>query len=87
MRSKGAAHASPACRNAQLPQLTGAGFFGGVSGLSFNRAVLRDPVDERAFIDNLHFGFTTAVIPVPGAAVLGALGAGLAVGLRRRRVL
>jgi hypothetical protein len=65
----------------------GAGFFGGVSDISFNRAVLRDPVDERVFIDNLHFGFTAAVIPVPGAVVLGVLGAGLAAGLRRRRVL
>jgi hypothetical protein len=65
----------------------GTGFFGGVSGVSFNRAVLRDPVDDRAFIDNLHFGFVSPVIPAPGALVLGTFGVALAGWLRGRSIL
>jgi hypothetical protein len=65
----------------------GAGFFGGVSGIAFDRAVLRDPVDDRVFIDNLHFGVNGGVIPAPGAVVLGIVGAALTGWLRRRRGL
>ncbi len=66
---------------------SGTGFFGGVSGISFNKAVLRDWVDDTVYIDNLHFGTSGATIPAPGAVLLGTLGAGLVGWLRRRRSL
>ena len=45
------------------------------------------PGDLTAGIDNIHFGQAGGVIPAPGAAILGGLGAALVGYLRKRKAL
>lgn len=46
----------------------GRGLFGGVTTLfGFNRIVVRDWADDRAFIDNMFFGAATLAAPEPGS--------------------
>jgi PEP-CTERM motif len=60
----------------------GTGFFGGiVSDMPFDRAILSDWMDDRVFVDNLHF----ASVPEPSAFALALIGAG-ALWIRRSRL-
>jgi hypothetical protein len=63
---------------------SGSGFFGGVSSEPFNRVVVRDWVDNFAYIDNLHLGPAS---PEPSTLALLGIGASilLASALRRRK--
>jgi len=55
-------------------------FFGLVSDTSFDKVVIRDPLDNFVFIDDLYFG---APVPAPGGVAV--LLAGLLMPARRRR--
>lgn len=62
---------------------SGLGFFAGVvSDTPFNRAVIRDWVDDLAFIENL--SFVATAVPEPSMAVLFGMGAGLLMRRTRR---
>jgi len=61
---------------------SGAGFFAGVTGLTFDRVVISDWVDNFVFIDRVYF----ASVDVPEPGTLALLGLGLVgMGYARRR--
>jgi hypothetical protein len=65
---------------------SGTGFFGGAleNGGTFDRVVIRDWVDNFAFIDNLYFGGGPAAVPDTGSALgLLSLAGTVLAGLRR----
>jgi PEP-CTERM motif len=64
---------------------SGLGFFGGVvSDTAFDRAVLKDWVDDRAFIDDLYFSSGSVAVPEPTSLLL--LGTGLLAVASRRLI-
>ena len=49
---------------------SGTGFFAGVTGVTFDHAVISDWVDSAVFVDNLHFSGQVSGVPEPSTAGL-----------------
>jgi len=63
---------------------SGTGFFAGITGATFDRAIVSDWVDSLAFIDNVHMG-AAAPVPEPETYALMLGGLGLLGWMARRR--